>query len=99
MSSNATSFSTEGDFDEIPLIDTVEVDGWETVEKNETKAAEMVLPKSSPYVAEKGWEDIKVLERKTKSHIDNEDWLITCLGGRKEEKGICKRIATLFEPR
>lgn len=96
-SSTATLASAPTDkFVEIKLTDDkieddiVNTGDWEVVEKADTKHAEMTLPLSSPYIEEKEWDEIKILERQTKSRIDTEDWQIASFGGRKEKHTICK---------
>lgn len=62
---------------------------WEIVETADTKQAEMTLPCQSPYVEEKEWDEVKILQRQTQSKIDKEDWEITSFGGRKEKNVLC----------
>lgn len=67
---------------------------WELLGgKDVQKQAEMTLPAKSPYVEDKTLEDVRILERQSKSEIDPEHWEVATLAGRQRKATIRKLIS------
>jgi hypothetical protein len=59
-------------------------DGWEVIDKKEL--TNVLITTDDHQANDKKWERLKILQRATKSHIDDQDWELPTLGGIDDER-------------
>jgi hypothetical protein len=63
-------------------------DGWGVIDKKDS--TDVLITTDDHQANDKQWERLTVLQRATKSHIDDQDWELPSLGGLYDERTYSK---------